>query len=87
MRLQPADAQGAYLLGELLARTGRPGEAREALRPLLRAGTPAREALQLLVSIDRGLHDDTQLREHSELLNQLYPEVASDSGQAREVRP
>lgn len=87
VRLQPTDAQGAFLLGRLLAGKGHPGEAREVLRPLLRSDNPPREALSLMIDLDRRLEDAEQLRQHSELMQKLYPEPAPAPGAAQEVRP
>lgn len=88
VRVQPADPLGAYLLASLLAREDHPGEAREALRPLLRGDNPSREALALMVDLDRRLEDSEQLRQHSELMHRLYPDPAEPPpGAPQEVRP
>ena len=57
VQVAPTDPQGAYALAILLERTGRPGEAREFLRPLLRGDAPSLEALQLMVKLDQTLQD------------------------------
>ena len=87
LRIRPTEPQAALTLARLQDGKGRAGEARETLRPLLRGDAPPREALQLLVELDRKLQDPEQLRLHAELLQKLYPETPAAQPKPQEVRP
>ncbi len=87
VHMAPTYPPAATQLAGLLERSGRRGEAREALRPLLRATPPPQDILLTMARLDDALNDPQQAREHRALLQRYYPEGGAVPATSAEPRP
>ncbi len=74
VKLAPTDGPSATALAELLEQDKHPGEAREVLRPLLRALPPPKATLETMIRLDQALADPVQAAEHRAMLQKFHTE-------------